>query len=129
MPRRKKPLTETPTQPPTETPTQTSTQIEAPTQVETKREPQLEIRKISHEEYMAYGSEKKESEYAKIAKMIVEKVLESDSPILVKLPENISARRIVPIIARIASELWKSGTRIEFKASYNKNEIAIRVRR
>jgi len=72
---------------------------------------------------------KKESEYAKIAHMIIEKALESDTPLLMKLPPDIPARRIVPILAKITSDLWKKGTRIEFKASYNKNEIAIRVKR
>jgi hypothetical protein len=113
MPKKKKPKTQA------ETP-----QIEA-TQVETM--PQLEIRKISHEEYMAYGNEKKESEYAKIAKIIVEKALESDSPIIVRLPPTINIRRVVPILGRIVSEMWKSGTKIEFKASYKNNEIAVRV--
>jgi hypothetical protein len=127
MPRRKKPTA----QPPTETPTQPQTQIEAPTQVETLQTPQLpfEVRKISDDEYLEYGNEKKESEYAKIARMIVEKALESDSPILVKLPPDLSARKVVPILARIVYELWRSGTKIEFKASYKRNEIAVRVKR
>jgi len=127
MPRRKKPTT----QPPTETPTQPQTQIEAPTQVETPKTPQLpfEVRKISDDEFMTYGNEKKESEYAKIARMIVEKALESDSPILVRLPPDLSARRVVPILARLVAEMWRSGTKIEFKASYKNNEIAVRVKR
>jgi hypothetical protein len=125
MPKKKKP----PTQPPTQVePPQVEQQI--PTMPTPQLEmPQLEIRKISHEEYLEYGNEKKESEYAKIARTIVEKAMESDAPLLIKLPQGISARRVVPILARIVSELWKNGTRVEFKASYNKNEIVIRARR
>jgi hypothetical protein len=132
MPRRKKPSTQPPTETPTQAKIEAPAQAEAPVQAETKQQAprqQLEIRKISHEEYAAYGNEKKESEYAKIAKMIVEKALESDTPILVKLPESVPARRVVPILSRIVSELWKSGTKIEFKASYKNNEVAIRVLR
>jgi hypothetical protein len=125
MSKRKKPPTQPPTQPQVE-----ASKVDKPHQVETKPQSQstlpFEIKKISNEEYLAYNSVKKESEYAKIAHMIIEKALESDTPLLIKLPPNIPARRIVPILAKITSDLWKNGTKIEFKASYKNNEIAIR---
>ena len=117
MKERKKP----PTQPPTETPTQP--------QVETKPQSQptlpFEIKKISNEDYLMYNS-KPESEYVRIAKQIVEEALKWDTPLLIRLPPDLPARRIVPILAKITSDLWKNGTKIEFKASYKRNEIVIR---
>ncbi len=123
MARRKKPPTETPTQAPTQP--QETPKVESKPQTQPQTQLPFEVRKISNEEYVMYNT-KPESEYVKIAKLIVEKALESDSPLLIKLPPDLSVRRIVPILAKIVSDLWKSGTKIEFKASYKNNEIVIK---
>jgi len=89
--------------------------------VEEKRE-KYTIQAISDEEYRKFGNTERKSEVKQIAEEIIEKVLESSTPLLIRFNE-VKVRQIIPVLSQLIRD---RKIKVDFKASVKDNSIAIK---
>ena len=83
------------------------------------------IREITNEEYVKFGNPDRKSELKQIAEDIVKKVLESDTPLLIKF-HDIKVRQIIPVLAQLVADYKHQKITIDFKASVKENALVIK---
>jgi hypothetical protein len=95
---------------------------------EEKREEKREkytIREITNEEYVKFGNPDRKSELRQIAEDIVKKVLESNTPLMIKF-HDIKVRQIIPVLAQLVADYKHQKITIDFKASVKENALVIK---
>jgi len=93
--------------------------------IEEKREEKREkytVREISNEEYMRFGNPDRRSELKQIAEDIIKRVLESNTPLMIKF-HDVKVRQVIPVLARLITD---HKYKIEFKASIKENALVIK---